>query len=132
VPWSIPSLIMGLNGRSGTRVPHVWVQDSSGRRISTLDLCGKTFLLLTGSQGTLWCQAASDVAEKMGVDLEAYRVGPTGDLSDPKRRWEYAAGISAQGALLVRPDGFVAWRVRDQEGDLGKGLEGVLERILCQ
>ncbi|TVY56215.1 Tetracenomycin polyketide synthesis hydroxylase TcmG [Lachnellula cervina] len=132
VPWSVQSLVLGINGKPGTRVPHVWVQDSAGERVSTLDLCGKRFLLLTGSQGKPWCQAASDVAEKMGVGLEAYRVGPTGDISDPKRRWEYAAGIGAHGALLVRPDGFVAWRVKDQEGDLEERLEGVLEKILCR
>ncbi|TVY31322.1 Tetracenomycin polyketide synthesis hydroxylase, partial [Lachnellula subtilissima] len=104
VPWSVQSLVLGINGKPGTRVPHVWVQDAAGERISTLDLCGKTFLLLTGSQGKPWCQAASEVAEKMGVGLQAYRVGPTGDVSDPKRRWEHTAGIGAHGALLVRPD----------------------------
>ncbi|TVY36331.1 Tetracenomycin polyketide synthesis hydroxylase [Lachnellula occidentalis] len=134
VPWSVQSLVLGINGKPGTRVPHVWVHDAAGERVSTLDLCGKTltFLLLTGSQGKAWCQAADDVAEKMGVGLQAYRVGPTGDVSDAKRRWEFAAGIGARGALLVRPDGFVAWRVKDQQGDLGERLGGVLRKILCR
>lgn len=131
VPWTIPSLVMGFNGRPGTRVPHLWVQ-REGRRISTLDLFGTKFVLLAGSEGKVWREAASEIAEKLDVDLETYRVGPTGDLSDPKRQWDSIAGVSSQGALLVRPDGFVAWRVKDQQGDLKVRLQDVWERILCR
>ncbi|KUJ06944.1 FAD-binding monooxygenase-like protein [Mollisia scopiformis] len=129
VPWTIPSLVLGFNGKPGTRAPHTWVQHE-GQQISTLDLFGKNFVLLTGSEGKSWCHAASEVAENLGLELDAYRVGPTGDLSDPKRQWETAAGISSQGALLVRPDGFVAWRVKDQDGDLRERLGGALKHIL--
>ncbi|CZR52422.1 related to phenol 2-monooxygenase [Phialocephala subalpina] len=131
VPWTIPSLIMGFNGRPGTRVPHLWVQHV-GRQISTLDLFGTKSVLLAGSEGKGWCQAAAEVAEKLDLNLEAYRVGPTSELSDPKKQWDTIAGVSSQGALLVRPDGFVAWRVKDQEGDLRKRLQDVVEKILCR
>lgn len=131
VPWSIPSLIFGINGKPGTRAPHVWVQHG-GRQISTLDILGKGFVLLTGSEGKLWCQAAVEISSKLGVDLVAYRAGPTGDLSDSERRWETAAGISSSGALLIRPDAFVAWRVQDQDGNLRGRLGAVLEKILCR
>ena len=129
VPWSIPSLVLGLNGQPGTRAPHIWVQHE-GRRVSTLDLFGKSFVLLAGSEGKAWCQAVSEVAPKLRANLVAYRIGHTGELSDPKCQWGSVAGVSEKGALLVRPDGFVAWRVKDQQGDLVKRMEQVLERIL--
>jgi putative polyketide hydroxylase len=129
VPWSVSSLILGLNGTPGTRVPHVWVHHD-GKLVSTLDLVGKNFVLLTGSEGKLWCQAARQVGKDLGLELTTYRAGPTGDLSDPKRQWEIAAGISSHGAVLIRPDGFVAWRVRDQDGVLSNKLKLVLNQIL--
>jgi putative polyketide hydroxylase len=54
-PWSAASLALGLDGRPGTRVPHVWVEmphplAQKGKRISTVDLVGKNFVLLTGGK----------------------------------------------------------------------------------
>jgi 2-polyprenyl-6-methoxyphenol hydroxylase-like FAD-dependent oxidoreductase len=129
LPWSIPSLILGIDGSLGTRAPHVWVQHE-GRQTSTLDLFGSQFVLIAGSDGKAWCEAASNVASKLGVELAAYRAGPTGELSDPNRLWDSAAAISPRGALLVRPDGFVAWRVLDSSGDLHASLCDVLNQVL--
>ena len=128
-PWSIPSLFLGITGGSGTRAPHVWVQHE-GKTISTLDLFKTHFVLITGSDGKAWREAASGVAKRLDIDLKAYGAGPTGDLSDPKRLWESAAGISPRGALLVRPDGFVAWRAREPPADLKAALLGVVSQVL--
>ena len=129
VPWSISSLVLGLNGSPGTRVPHIWVQ-YEGQKISTLDLFGKNFVLIARSNGKSWCEAANKLSSELGIEVKAYRAGPTGDLSDPKREWDAAAGIASQGAVLVRPDGFVAWRVQNQLGDLKNRLEAVLKQVL--
>ena len=129
VPWSIPSLVFGLNGSPGTRAPHVWLQHK-GQQISTLDLFGKSFVLISGSNGKLWCEAANELSSELGIEVKAYRAGPTGDLSDPKRQWDAASGIASQGAVLVRPDGFIAWRVQDQSGDLKNRLEAVFKQVL--
>ncbi len=120
---------LGLDGRAGTRAPHVWVE-RQGKRISTLDLFGTGFVLLTGADGEAWRKDASVVAARLGIDLAVYRIGPTGDLLDFKKRWQASAGISAQGALLIRPDGFVAWRVRKRPADLQHELEQVLTQVL--
>ncbi|MET9888229.1 FAD-dependent monooxygenase [Streptomyces sp. NPDC006430] len=42
-----------LDGAPGSRIPHVWVE-RDGRRLSTLDLAGSRFTLLTGSAGGDW------------------------------------------------------------------------------
>jgi putative polyketide hydroxylase len=39
-----------------------------------------------------------------------------------------AYGIGASGAVLVRPDGFVAWRAENS----GPALTGVLAALLCR
>jgi len=123
--------LLGLDGRPGARAPHLWVE-RQGQRISTLDLFGKGFVLLTGPEGDAWCQAASAVAARLGLDLVVYRIGPAGDLLAPRHAWSASAGISDRGALLVRPDGFVAWRSRGQSGDLQQQLEQVLMHLLCR
>ena len=119
----------GLDGRPGTRAPHAWVEHQ-GKRISTLDLFGTGFVLLAASDGAAWREAACAIAARFNIDLAAYLVGPEGNLRDPENRWQAKAGISSDGALLVRPDGFVAWRAREQVGDLQQTIERVLSQLL--
>lgn len=129
----MPSLVLGLDGRPGSRAPHVWLE-KDGKRITTLDLFGKGFVLLTGSNGGSWVEAAANVTERLkGMEIRAHVVGPKGDgdVVDSKREFEVAAGISSTGALLVRPDGFVAWRERRTPGDCEENLEKIVRQILC-
>ena len=128
--WTLPSLLLSLDGRAGTRATHVWVVRAE-KRISTIDLFGEKFVLLTGADGQAWKEAAKTLASSMGVGLEVYCVGPNGDLADTKDEFRVAAGISSRGALLVRPDGYVAWRERRQPADLRKGLEKAMKQALC-
>lgn len=97
------------NARPGSRAPHVWL-DQGGRRISTLDLFGSGFVVLTGSSGQEWILAAGEVAQKHAIPLAAYCIGPDGDFTCPIDAWKTAYGIEQDGAVLIRPDGFVAWR----------------------
>lgn len=123
--------ILKLDGKAGTRTPHLWVQ-REGQRISTLDILGKSFVLLVGVDGHAWCKNAPSVSAAVGIDLDAYRIGPVGDIVCSKGEWESLAGISSTGALLVRPDGFVAWRVWQQPPDIHKKLTSVLLHALCR
>src|SRR5439155_23227516 len=76
------------------------------RRLSTLDLFGKHFILLAGAEGRAWRDGAHDIAGQVdGVMVESYVIGPAGDLADPDARFGDAYGISPSGAVLVRPDG---------------------------
>jgi hypothetical protein len=98
-----------LTGTPGTRVPHLYLERSS-QRISTLDLLDGRFVLLTGAGGSPWCQEAARSAASLGIKLVAYRLAPDGDLVDPEHHWDQKMGVSTDGAVLFRPDGFVAWR----------------------
>jgi hypothetical protein len=93
---------------------------------------GKNFVLLVGADGDGWCEIASKVASSLGIRLTTYRVGPDGDLVCPKGKWESSAWISARGALLVRPDGFIAWSAWGQPLDLEQKLTEVLMQVLCR
>jgi putative polyketide hydroxylase len=120
-----------LTGLPGTRVPHLWVQ-RHGRRVSTLDLLDGRFVLLAGPAGTPWQKAAALVAGSLGVDLVAYRLGADGDLLDLEDGWQVKMGMSAEGAVLVRPDGFVAWRTSTLPTTPEQRLEQVISSILCR
>jgi 2-polyprenyl-6-methoxyphenol hydroxylase-like FAD-dependent oxidoreductase len=109
-----------LAGRPGTRAPHVELQHD-GRTSSTLDLLGRNFALLAGADGAPWAAAAADVGERVGVAVDAHVLG---------RDFESAYGVSASGAALVRPDGFVAFRSQDAVDDPGATLEHALRSVL--
>ncbi len=104
-------------GRPGSRAPHVWL-NRGGARVSTIDLFGRAFVLLSTFEGAAWCTAARAAASRFqGLELETHCVG-TAPLRDPDLRFQEAYGLSATGAVLVRPDGFVAWRAKSATGDL--------------
>jgi putative polyketide hydroxylase len=120
-----------LTGLPGTRVPHLWVE-RDGRRISTLDLLDGRFLLLVGPAGTPWRDAAPGVAGSLGIDLVAYRLGADGDLLDLEDGWPAKMGMPAEGAVLVRPDGFVAWRTNTLPTGPARRLEQAISTVLCR
>jgi hypothetical protein len=123
-------------GRPGSRATHV-VLRREGESQSALDLFGRNFVLLTGSLGTAWYHSALAAARRLGVGLDAYQVTseetPTpGALVDTGDRFPAAYGISPHGAVLVRPDGFVAWRAKDATGATADTMASVLSRVLCR
>jgi aklavinone 12-hydroxylase len=117
------------SGRPGFRAPHVPVL-VDGDEQSTLDLFGRDFVVLAGQDGASWCAAAPAAGTSLGVLVDAYQVG--GEVSDPAGGLEAALGIGAEGAVLVRPDGFVAWRAsadpEDPEAELTAALGAALGR----
>jgi len=118
------------NGRPGSRAPHVFL-DSDGKRVSTLDLFGQSFVLLAGPKGHAWRNAAPAAAGQLGLALDARVVGAP-DLADPANRFAEAYGISPSGAVIVRPDGFVGWRAVDAADAPEQELRQVLQRLLCR
>jgi putative polyketide hydroxylase len=112
-----------LRGRPGTRAPHVWLS-RDGTRISTLDLLGRNFVLIAGRDGTAWIDAANRRA------IDSVRIGT--DVEDPDNRWHDANGVTTTGAILVRPDGFIAWRARAAHAAPDDALHHALNGVLCR
>jgi 2-polyprenyl-6-methoxyphenol hydroxylase-like FAD-dependent oxidoreductase len=117
-------------GRPGSRAPHLWIE-KDGKRISTLDLFGADFTLLAATEGAAWSTAAREVASAAaGLSLDAYTFGR--ELRDPENGFGAAYGLTAMGAVLVRPDGFVAWRAKSAETKPLDTLRNLLARLLCK
>ena len=118
-------------GRPGTRAPHLWVERGA-KRFSILDLFRRSFVLLIGSEGGRWREAAGAMANRFkGLELDTYQVCST-DLRDPDNRFCAQYGLSPAGACLVRPDGFVAWRAKEGEPDPQAVLGRTLGALLFQ
>ena len=106
--------------------------DRDGARISLLDLFGRRFVLLTGEGGMAWrAVAAGAAAAHPGLELDVHCVGGA-DLPTEGASFDERYGVSGTGAVLVRPDGFVAWRARadsaDEQAALGPALATALGR----
>jgi 2,4-dichlorophenol 6-monooxygenase len=101
-------LYLQATTRPGAKLPHVWLVGTDGRRVSTLDVTGKGQVsLVTGLSGQAWVQAAAN------LDLPYLRtvVIDAPGQQDLYGDWAKISEIDEAGALLVRPDGYVAYRV---------------------
>ncbi|WP_128379337.1 FAD-dependent oxidoreductase [Streptomyces cavernae] len=126
---------MRLTGEPGSRAPHMWLR-RSGERISTLDLYERSMVLLSDARATSdWHAAAGRVADRLAVRLKSYRVGagPDAELApEDGADWAQVHGTTSEGAVLVRPDGFVAWRSPGAATDAEATLTEVLGAVLDQ
>ena len=112
-------------GRPGSRAPHLWL-NWDDRRVSTIDLFRGPFVLLAGPEGAAWCDAARSLRSDV---LEAHLIDRA---RDPEGRFASSYGLSASGATLVRPDGFVAWRAHALAGEPARALSDVLQKVLLR
>jgi len=114
------------DARPGARAPHAWLE-IDGERRSTLDLAGPGFVLLTAGERPAWQAAASSVAASMRADAPAVRVVSVGDgATDLDGTFLRAYGLADGGAILMRPDGLVAWRARIAPDDRAVALAAAL------
>ncbi|MEW1909205.1 FAD-dependent monooxygenase [Kitasatospora sp. NPDC085895] len=122
---------LAADGSPGGRAPHVWVR-RAGVRVSTLDLFETVPVLLAGPAADAWHEAGELAAKRLGVPLTGYRVGTELEL-EPEEGTDWAGtyGVGADGAVLVRPDGFVAWRSTGPVGDPEAVLTSVLREVLA-
>jgi 2,4-dichlorophenol 6-monooxygenase len=115
----------------GARLPHVWLEDAAGNRISSLDLTGKgRFTVLTSIGGEAWVEAARAVATSTGVEIATFVIGPGRDAVDLFGEWADARETGEAGCLLVRPDQHVAFRHPEAASNAGSLLADAMATIL--
>ena len=102
------------DARPGARAPHVWLGDGGDRR-STLDLFGRELVLMVAGQGSVWPAVAA--AYPGPAPLGVHEVDASGFAA--------AYGLAPGGAVLVRPDGVVAWRSAAAPADLTAATEAL-------
>src|SRR5262249_44283934 len=120
--------------RPGSRAPHMWLrplhtETKEPATVSTLDLFERGFTLLTDAAGQRWCSAARYAAEDLGIPFTAFVIGPGGDFESRGADWNDLYGVDVGGAVLVRPDGHVAWRCRSQSTEPETAMAAVLRMM---
>ncbi len=121
-------LVDKLCAQPGSRVPHTWVHRSA-QRVSTLDLLGPRFTLLTRDDSASWREAAANASAALHVPITVHSIGVEGDVVDIDGRWAEATGLGPQGAVLVRPDDFIGWRAETAGGNAAAALQQALSQI---
>lgn len=106
------------SARPGHRAPHLWVTVDGSQR-STLDLFGDGFVALAGSASSTGATARS-VARAARVPLRCH------SIDDPAFLDLY--GIRADGIVIVRSDGHVAWRAAELPAEADEQLHSALAR----
>ena len=118
--------------RPGSPLPHAFVHDADNQRVALMDLVKPgRFLLIAGEDGTAWCDAAHVLAKQSGLPIDAIRIGHSdGDYRDPRNAWIRQRQFGKQGAALIRPDRFVAWRSHGAAQAPQRELQNALSAIL--
>ncbi|MFD2157172.1 MULTISPECIES: FAD-dependent monooxygenase [Rhodococcus] len=103
--------------RPGARFPHIWID--ADQTESTIDWFDTSFVLVCGPGAQGWARAGTALATELDLALEIKQLTALlGPLT-----------IERDGAVLVRPDGYVAWRATGP-GDPGE-LRDALERVVA-
>lgn len=117
--------------KPGHPMPHAFVE-RRGERIPLGTLVhGGKFLLLAGEEGHAWVEAADKLAAENDLPLVAGTVGVLdSDFIDVRCAWLKNRGISSTGAVLVRPDRYVAFRASEGVAGPRAALEDALSQVL--
>jgi aklavinone 12-hydroxylase len=102
------------------------VLTGDGTELSTVDLFGSGWVLLSVDRDGVWMSAVKQVATELGIDLTL----TGGEFTDPNGDLLAKYGIGTTGASLVRPDGVVAWRVETAPAEPANGLRAALTAVL--
>jgi 2-polyprenyl-6-methoxyphenol hydroxylase-like FAD-dependent oxidoreductase len=120
VPIPLQSRYYVPSDRPGGRFPHVWT--NLARTESTLDWFDKAFVLVAGPKADAWLDAARNVSEKTGVTIETRQLDVANEAD--------GLLMGLRGAVLVRPDGHVAWRMPWVPSDPAAELASVVDKVL--
>jgi 2-polyprenyl-6-methoxyphenol hydroxylase-like FAD-dependent oxidoreductase len=108
--------------RPGSRFPHLWL--NLARTDSTLDWFDRSMVLVAGPKAGQWLQAAGNVSARTGIPIETRQLETVDETT--------GILMGLRGAVLVRPDGHVAWRTpwlpSDPVAELGSALHTILAR----
>ncbi len=116
------------SGRPGARAPHLVVNRHSAP-VSTIDLFADRWTLVSGPNGDAWSDCVQRSAAARALGVVWHGIQPAGDLDDVANRFSTAYGVGTNGAVLIRPDGFVAWRHATAAADGARALDDALERL---
>jgi len=96
---------------------------------------GRFTLVTRDREAARWQLARKTLASQgslpRGLPFQLVSIGDTGTHRDPEGLFAPHFGVGPRGALLVRPDGHVAWRSAGPVEEPAETLAAVLTRILA-
>ena len=108
------------SAKIGARAPHCWLlkrnEQKDNEQMSTLDLYDTQFVLVCHPEARYWQDKYHQFPCKIVT------IGEQGEYLDKNHDFLEKYEISKQGAVLVRPDGHVAWHAHDGREDMASFL----------
>ena len=117
------------NPVTGSRLPHINLIDRTrnDKAISSLDLVRVNFVLLTADSSSPWLPAAAAQA----VTVDAFELSQRSNrIADTDGRFKELCSMDDGEAILIRPDGLIAWRGKASCGGHSETLAAVLSKVL--
>ncbi|GAB3310430.1 phenol 2-monooxygenase [Epidermidibacterium keratini] len=129
-PTADEDLYHAMSTCPGAHLPHAWVGDSVDRH-ALMDLAPyDRWTLLTGVAGEAWAEAADAVTSEFGLPLQTVVIGPGREVTDLYYDWAKLRDVAESGAILVRPDKYVAWRADVLPDDPAGALSAAVAQLL--
>jgi hypothetical protein len=97
---------------------------------SRIDLFFGKWVLLTGTDGGAWVDAIRGLPASTELGLRCFSFGAQGNVIDVDNRWTSAYGVRPNGATLIRPDGFIAWRANEARSNAVEVMRDAFERLM--
>lgn len=89
-------------------------------------------MLIAGEDADDWCAAARAIARQRGIPLHACTIGiDRGEHFDLSGEWSKKREFGPGGAILVRPDRFIAWRSMGASSNARAALDQALQEVLA-
>jgi putative polyketide hydroxylase len=111
----------------GARAPHLWLDPRYG--LSTIDLFGGGFSLLAANAAA-WSAGVEAIALDHAFPLRLRDIRALSRTDEIVEEWQKLYDVSEDGAVLVRPDGMVAWRHAHKTDDAAKTLEAAIQTLI--
>ncbi|CAM1502403.1 Fc.00g043870.m01.CDS01 [Cosmosporella sp. VM-42] len=113
------------NGQPGTRAPHIPLRRGE-ETISSLDLFCKGWAVL--SKNKAWSSLVAEASNATGVECSFVEIG--GEIKETEaRKFEESFGVDGTGAVLIRPDGYIAWRAISKPNEALGSLTAALGKV---
>lgn len=117
--------------RPGHHLPHAVLTTADGPIPTIAAVPTGGFALFTGpDESGRWRAAVEAARAAFGIDLVLVAVGDT--VSDTEGTWTALREVRDGGAVLVRPDWHVAWRVHDLPDEPTRELHRAVATILAR
>src|SRR5262249_50930708 len=117
----------------GHHLPHFWIGKEGTRERATVDLVRPgRFLLVADAAVAQWSRWVSSLDGPLAGAIDVEQVTGAATSPDHPLPWGQLREVGDTGAILVRPDGIVAWRWMDLPGDGPAELRHAFERLAAR